>query len=389
MIKTLFLLFTIFTGFFANGQANEINKEKLNDFLQNQQFDEAIDYLTPAFSSDSNNIKILGYLAYANYMDDKTEIAATFYQKIYAIDSNNISAARYLTLIYSNKNPETAKIYARRLTILQPGNPSGFRTMGELLRRTNQKDSALIYATKSYVLDAMDPKNAICLSEILLDMKNYVRADSVLEVQLAYDSLNITLLKLRVRAAYEENEYLHGLKPGERLIQLNDVSLSPLTQLALSYYILKRFADCIRVCEYMIRNELTSEAIFYYEAKAYANQGNLRKSNELLETCLSKAISLTAESYYYNLGQNYEGLHQYRDAVSQYDTAYYLFKNPVMAYNAGRLYESRLNDMNLAKKYYLLYLRNAKPKTPEEKKAFEFVKHRWGGKRSKAIRSSG
>lgn len=381
MRKGVFILLITFSRLFTSGQSTEINKEKLNDLFQNQQFDEAIDYLMPAFSKDSNNIITLGYLAYANYMDDNPEIAGTLYQRLVAIDSNNISAIRYLVLINADKHPETAKFYARRLTMLQPRKASNFRNMSDLLRRTNQKDSALFYANHSYLLDAMDPKNAISLANILIDVKNFVRADSVLEVQLANDSLNITLLKLRILASYEEKEYTHGLKPGERLIQLNDVSLTPLTQLALSYYMLKKYADCIRVCEYMLRNELGSEAIYYYEAKAYASLGEFSKSNDLLQTCLSKAISLTAESYYYNLGQNYEALNEFRNAVSQYDTAYYLFRNPIMAYNAGRLYESKLNNMGLAKKYYLLYLRNAKPQSPDEKKAFEFLRNRWGKKK--------
>jgi tetratricopeptide (TPR) repeat protein len=377
MIKIAFLFLLSYSYIPGDRQPIAFDKDKVNGFFQDQQFDEAINYLMPILSRDSNNKQVLGYLGYANYMDDKGSTAEVFYQRIYTLDSNNIPAIRYLALLNDNKRPGIAKVYTLRLTLLQPGKAIHFRNMGDLLKRTDQKDSALSYYSHAYELDPLDSRNAAGLAEELIDMKAFSRADSVLEVQLAYDSLNISLLKLRVRASYEEKEYTHALTPGERLIRLNEVSLNSMTQLALSYYLLKKYNDCIRVCEYMLQNDLQSESIYYYEAKAYANLGSFSKSNELLEVCVAKAISTTAESYFYNLGQNYESLHQYRKAVAQYDTAYYLFKNPVMAYNCGRIYEVNLQNRAMAQKYYSIYLRTAKPQSPEEKKAYEFIRSRW------------
>ena len=89
-----------------------------------------------------------------------------------------------------------------------------------------------------------------------------------------------------------------------------------------------------------------------------------------------------AELYYYNLGENDEAtVRQYKAAITQYDTAYYLFKNPVMKYNCGRIYESNLKNMKLAQKYYTQYLALAKPESPDEKKAYEYVRKKWGKKK--------
>ena len=162
-----------------------------------------------------------------------------------------------------------------------------------------------------------------------------------------------------------------------KLIAQNDITLSALTQVALAYYNLKQYKDCIRVCEFMLTHDLEIESVYYYESRAWAKLNQFEKSNELLQVCLDKAISKTAELYYYNLGSNFESLKQYKKAVANYDTAYYLFKNPVMCYNCGRIYESNLKNMKLAKKYYALFLKNAKPENPEEKKAYEYVKARW------------
>ena len=91
--------------------------------------------------------------------------------------------------------------------------------------------------------------------------------------------------------------------------------------------------------------------------------------------------------YYYNLALNYESLKQYKKAVANYDTAYYLFKNPVMNYNSGRICETDLKNTPLAKKYYTAYLAKANPVEADEKKAYEYVKARWGKKKGATLKN--
>jgi len=364
-----------------SAQSNTIDKNKVMDFFQNQQFDEAIDYLMPAASIDSDNLQLLGFLGYANYMNDNVPAAEKYYQRIFSIDSNNLAANQYLASINSNSNPDKAKMFTARLIVLRPYKAANYRNMADLFRRKNQKDSALLYYNRAYKLSPNDYKNATGLADALIDSKSFSRADSILEMGLTKDSLSIPYLKLRIRSAYEAKDYQNALLPGERLIRLDEISLSSLTQLALSYYNLKMYNDCIRVCEYLESKDLASESIYYYEAKAWAKLNDYAKSNELLQICLASAISKTAELYYYNLGENYEAINQFKKAVSQYDTAFYLFRNPVMLYNCGRIYESNLKNVGLAKKYYAKYLALAKPQSPDEKKAYEYVKTRWGKKK--------
>lgn len=363
-------------------QPTPLDKNRVMDFLQNQQFEEVINYLEPVVAIDSNNIQLLGFLGYAHYMNENTETAGKYFQRIFSLDTENVSALGYLARINNFKDPERAKEFAQRLVGLQPGKAAWWRNMADLLHRTNQGDSALVYYDQAYLLAPDDYKNAGGLAEILIEKNNFSRADSILDRGLIKDSLNPTLLKLRIRSSYNAKEYEHALAPGERLMRLEETSLSPLTQLSLCYYELKKYTECVKVCEYMQNKGLDLEQIYYYEAKACSKLSLYKKSNELYETCLAKAISHTAELYYYNLAENYEALKQYDKAIMQYDTAYYLFKKPVMNYNEGRLYESGLNNEKQARKYYTLYLQTARPHTIEEKKAYDYVKQKWGRKKA-------
>jgi len=354
------------------------DKNAVMDYFQNQQFAEAIDYLQPAVAADSNNISVLAWLGYASYMNDDKPASENYNARIFRLDSTNISALFYLVTLNRDDAHVIAMEFARRLVNLQPNKALWWRTMGELFRRSNEIDSAVVYHRHAYELAPTDPKNAVALAAALIEKKLYPRADSVLDAGLDRDSLNLSLLRSRIPSAYLAQDYAAAIVPGERIRRLNQPILNALTWLALSYYNLQKYPECVSTCEYMLYNGFDVESIYYYEARAYAKMKEYRKSNDLLDICLNKAISRTAEWYYNDLGSNYEELKNYKAAITHYDTAYYLFKEPLMLYNCGRISETRLKNKAMARKYFTLYLKTAHPVSAEEKKAYNYVRAHWG-----------
>jgi len=398
MIKTLFCLsqgILFFMQTFAQGprpirdtrplarppQLIAADKSKVMDYFQNQQFEEAISYLAPALGDDSANASVLGFLGYAYYMTDNARAAENCYERIFDLDSNNISAIHYLEVLNSHEDPEKALGFATRLADLQPGKSPWWRMKGELLRRLKQPDSAFSCLSRAYTLMPSDAKNSAAFAELLIERKSYPLADSILDVALAEDSLNFPLLKLRMRSAYLIRDYTSVLPLGERSMRLHLPDLNAQSWLALSYYNLKQYPDCIRACEFLLNNGYDAESIYYYESRALSKLGQFSESNALLGVCLKKAISNTADWYYNDLGDNYEGLKNFKMSLAAYDTAFYLFKEPIMLYNCGRIAETGLKNNALARKYYTRYLALAHPETPEEKKVYVYVKTRWNKKR--------
>lgn len=353
------------------------------DFFQNMQYEDAISYLLASERVDSLNLQILGYLGYAYHMNDELSNASRYYQKMLDIDSNNLSANQYFSNIYSNTDPETARIHTYRLINSNPQKAVYYRQMGDLFRRGNQKDSAFIYYDQAFRISPNDNKNGAALADLLIDQKSYLRADSIISDGLVKDSLSVPYLKLHVRSSYEVKAYRRVLIPGERLMRLGEGSLTTLTQVVLSYYNLKLYKDCIRVCDFLVEKGMAGENVFYYAAKSHAKLHEFEISNELLRTCLGLAISNTAEYYFHALGQNYEEMKQFKKAIPQYDTAYYLFKDPLMLYNCGRILDEYLKNYNAAKKYYIKYVALAKPQSLDEKKAYDYIRKKYYKKNQK------
>jgi tetratricopeptide (TPR) repeat protein len=367
--------------FIAAAQPPAPDKNKVLDMLQEQQYEAAINYLQPAIGIDSSNTQALRLLSYAYYMSEDMLHAQRCFLKLHSLEPDNITANHYLASIYYNRDPDLSMSFLARLIRLQPANANYYRGLGEQLSRAKMKDSALQYLSQAYKLAPGDFKNTVAWAETLIDLKDYAKADSLLEIGLTRDSMNASLLKSRIRSAYDAKDYKSIPAYGERLISQQELGLSVLTKVVLGYYNLQQYENCVRVCEYMLSMELQVEAVYYYEAKALAKLKQYDRSNELLEICLDKAISKNGEMYYFTLGENYEAVKQYKKAVASYDTAFYLYKSPIALYNCGRIYEVELKNEPLARKYFTQYLALAKPIEADEKKAYAYVKERWGKKK--------
>lgn len=378
MKKISFLLFVLLSQIDRVNAQAQPDRNIVMEFFQNMQYEDAITYLLAAQKTDSLNLQTLGYLGYAYYMDDDMANANIYYQKMLDVDSNNVSANQYFSNFYNNSDPDKARIYTRRLINSNPQKAVYYRKMGDLFKRINQKDSAFIYYEQAFRLQPSDSKNGSAIADLLIDQKKYASADSIIDDGLGRDSLNINFLRLRIRSSYEVGAFQNVIKPGDILMRLGVGSSTTFTQIVLSYYNLKLYRDCIRVCDNLSEMGVAGESIFYYEAKSYARLREFDKSNELLKTCLGLAISNTAEYYYHALGDNYEEMKQYKKAIAQYDTAYYLFKNPLMLYDCGRILDGSLKNNEAAKKYYAKYILLAKPESTDEKKAYEYIRRKYG-----------
>jgi tetratricopeptide (TPR) repeat protein len=363
-----------------SANSNLYDKVTVLNYLQNQEFDEAIAYLAPILQADSGNSGLLGYAGYAYYMNDDPRAAAACYERLLRIDSNNIPALHYLLLIDINDRPVEAMTYGRRLLQLDYNRAVWWRMMGELCARTNQHDSAMICYDQAYALAPGDIRTIAGLADLLLGEKAFDRVDSMLALAEARDSMNVTVQKLEVRAAYLSLHYERAIVPGERLVRSGEPAVQSLTWLALSYYYLKEYPDCIRVCEHMLDLGLTEEAVYYYEARAQAKLRQYVVSDSLLTIARKLAISPTAEWYFDDMGNNHESLKEYKAAVANYDSSYYLFKDPLLLYTCGRICETELHDLARARRYYVRYLALARPVTKEEKEAYGYVRRRWGKK---------
>ena len=145
----------------------------------------------------------------------------------------------------------------------------------------------------------------------------------------------------------------------------------------ISYFNQKRFRECIRVCQFLTEFQTANEVTYFYQAQSESQLKHYKSSNELFETCLSFAISKTAETYFYGLGQNFEKIGMPRKAIANYDTSYYLFRSPMMLYNIGRVYETALHNKRTADVYFRKFLRIGSENNSDERQIIMYIRRRF------------
>ena len=81
------------------------------NYIQNQEYDDAIAYLAPILKADSGNAGLLGYAGFAYYQTEDYRSAGACYRRLLGLDSNNIPALHYLLLISMNDHPAESMDY--------------------------------------------------------------------------------------------------------------------------------------------------------------------------------------------------------------------------------------------------------------------------------------
>jgi tetratricopeptide (TPR) repeat protein len=356
-------------------QHGEIDKNKVSDYFQNEQYNEAIKYLDSAITNHPDDVYALNSLGYAHYMIKDLKGAEDNYLKAFLSDTANFTANKYLALINTNyKRYDQALTYYTRLLKAQPQNGLLYKFMGDVYTEKDNTDSALMMYSAADSLQPQNPKITSAYVTQLLSVKNYKRADSVLNAFLKYDSVNVPVMILAVKSAYEQENYKQAASFSNRWKKVDFVDINTTIHLAISNFNLKNYTLSFQLCDTLLQQGIETEGLLYYASRAMYKLGQFKKSNELLTQCLSKAISLNADTYFSSKADNYEALNQYKKVISVYDTAYYLFRSPLSLYNIGRLYESGLKNKTLAYKYYSKYLKSGKPKNADEKRVYSYVK---------------
>lgn len=352
-----------------------IDKNKVSVFFQNEQYSEAIEYLESKRLSASTDLNSVNDLGYAYYMSENYFMAHQNYDSVLAKDSLNFTANRFSALISKEDRQYRQELFHNlRLLNIQPSNAGLYKLAGDTYQRLKSPDTALSFYTKAYTLQPANTKITAAYVDALLDQELFTTADSVTERFLAKDTLNIAVMKLAIMSYTNQRKLPEAARFTKRWLLTGEVDPKTSVNLALANYYVKDYVASFNVCNVLLEQGIETESLFYYASQAKHKLNAFNESNELLKKCLGLAISKNTNLYYFSKAENFESLAQYQGAIAVYDTAYYLFHDPLALYNSGRLYEYALNNLNQAHLYYKKYLRVAKPTSKDEQRVYAYVK---------------
>lgn len=372
----LLLTISLLSGFLSSLMAQKnYDRSQLAVFFQNQEYEQAINYLQSVEAGDTN-MQYKADLGYAYFMDEQYNESKNQFLALYQQQPVNKQANIYLGQLYSMfKKPDSALLYYLNLTQIQPANYRYWQRSAQLFTEMSKPDSALVFIRQSYQLNPKAGKVLVQYVNLLIRQKQSGKVDSLLNQFLTNDSSNQDVVIKRVDFSFKKPDYSNTIFWAERLLRDSADVVMPFVNLAYSYLNVDSIDKCIALCEWMIVENKASEPLLYCAALAFAKKKNYTKSNELLDECLKLSIQKSAVTYFNAKSDNYEEMKQYQQSIRYYDTSYYMFQSPTDLYYTGRIYDKYLKNKAKAVYYYKQFL--AKRKTPlnsGELQIFNYIK---------------
>ncbi|MGE7777979.1 tetratricopeptide repeat protein [Chitinophaga sp. NPDC101104] len=372
-------LFTLLSFVICGGVSaqDKVDNDLLMGYLQNQEFEQVIRYMEKTVQPKHPNGLVI--LANAYFQNAQPAEAAHYYKRILDIDSNHITANQQLGAMAAQQQQYTQAIpHFQRLTGLRPNSAACWKQLARAASNVvGLQDSASVYMERAYAINPLDPGTVTFIADEYMGKKEFGKADSLLKKYHLTDSMNVNINAMLVKTSFNLDNFDDAVRFGRQIMESR--AMAPLAYIYLSatYYNMKQYDSCIRVHDFFA--ELVGDApetMKFYAAMSYGELKQYEKSNSLLLECINMAKSKSLDSYYAAIAGNYEKMKNYRAAISYYDTAYYLFKQPMRQYGIARIYDQQLQDPQKAKRHYQLYLKSAKPETKNETDIHTYVKER-------------
>ncbi len=374
MIKYLTINILLFlTLNTASAQGN--STDSLQHYLQIQEYAKAVSWLKTVEPGSYNKEYLLN-LGYCYYMNGDGKNALAVYQKLNEKEPDNLQANLYLGIIYQKmKKYVQALQFYKNLTQIQPGQYKYWLYAASMFSILEMSDSAFAYTGKAYQISPQAPDAVLRYSSGLSLQKQRDKAIAVINSYLKTDSTNTDVIARKINYSARDAKYKEVIFWGEQL--LKDSATEPLayTDLAYAYLNTKQIDKCLSLCDWMELNNMKNESLTYCAAQCYAQQKNYTKSNLLLDECLQQNLVSTAVIYFRSKADNYEATKEYKKAIAQYDSSYFIFHHPTDLYYKARVYDMYLKDKTQATVFYKKYVaEKQKPESPAEEQLFQYIR---------------
>jgi tetratricopeptide (TPR) repeat protein len=357
----LVLLISFCHSLFAQSN-NKADDSLLLEYYQTQRFSEAADYLKKTYPEPVSDVKILSGLAYASQMAGRLPDAEGYYQRIYLTDTTNITTLFNLGSINARRGNDAKAIeYYKKILLKDSTNFSVLKQMGTLSQNAGDITSATNYLHKANKINPTEPDVAYDLANFYINLKLYNNADTVVNIALQADTGNLLLLFAKAQTVYSIAKYPETVEVCNKLIKSGDRINIVVNMLGTAYFHLNQYVNSINTFKILEQNQTASETSYYYMAMSYKALKDQKMAITYFEKAIKAAISANASSYYSEIGNSYDKMHQTKKAVNAYQKSLLYGELPLTFYALATMYDVELKNRPMALQNYRKYIKSNPP----------------------------
>lgn len=336
------------------------------EYINNFQFDRALDLLRICYKEDPQNPQYLARIAHCHVQLGHYAEAKLFYNTLLQLDSTNTQAIGSLGAIFERENNyREALRYYVYWAALDSTNSFAFKRSGYCAVRTGRGLEGRLFFARAHDLNPADIETIHQLSTLYIQSDQLENAEQLLNIGLAIDATNTRLLQNQARLASKRKNYPTVIQAIEKTMAQGDTSEYYQTLLGIAYLQIDSLDKGIFHFEEIIRREEDSDQTHHYLGLAYRQQRNLKKSIEHFEIAIQKGISEEIDTYYADLGAVYESQGSYRTAIESYQKAQTYEAKPKYLFFEARNHDLAYKDKSKALKLYQQYLATKDPEFKE------------------------
>jgi tetratricopeptide (TPR) repeat protein len=349
------------TSLFAQ-QPAKADDALLLEYYQTQRFADAADYLKKTYPEPIIELKTLSSLAYASQMAGRLPDAEAYYQRIYTADTTNTTILFSIGSINARRGDNLKAIaWYKKILLRDSTNFNVYKQMASLSQNMGNILEAINYLQKANKINAAEPDVAYDLTNFYITLKLFTKADTVVTTALQADTSNLLLLDGKAQAVYHLKKYTETVTLCNKLIQAGNQTSLIINMLGTSYFNLINYNDCITTFKLLEQSNTASETSYYYTAMSYKALGKQATAVSYLDKAITEAVSPNVDSYYSEIGDSYDHMHQLKNAVKAYQKSLLYGIIPLTYYELANMYDMELKNKQLARSYFKKYLNSAPP----------------------------
>lgn len=312
-----------------------------------------------------------------NYLSaGKAADAEQAYHKVVEQEAKSIPALQGLASIEIYRgNTRKATTYLKEIVSLDSSNVEAYKKLAILSSGPRDSTNKIVYLLKGNALNPTDADIVASLSEVYLNKGKFKETNQLLQPALKADSLNMRLHRLGMLAHLGEKKYEQVVGTGKLLLAMGDSTGTVFNAMGRAHFWLLDYQNALKCFLKAKDTGITDPALNYHVARCYRSLKDHKKSVTYLNEVIEAGVSPKMASYYGLLGEAYESMGKYNDALAAFKKGLDFENNGSLYYNMALVYENRLNDKKNAIVNYNLYLKNGK-ETGKNQKLAAFIKNK-------------
>lgn len=353
--RVTLLVLSIFVGVELFAQESIDFCQQGDLYLRGNQYLEAETSFQNCLAQDSMDIEVWLKLAKVYEKLGQWQGVEIACAKVLSMDSFNIQGLQQkASVLVKYKDYKNAAACYAKIIEQKTSNPFYYKKVAAVFIQSGQWYEAIVPLQEAFELNPKDEETGVVLAELLLNAGNHKSSDEIMSQLLEETNSKMVILaaaklaykQRHFKEAYQHLSYIIDKGVSETYVQMYGVCLHYLGDFNKSYTWL----------DSLIKQDLESENLYYYQGLNAYYLDSLNKAESLFNKAIELSVSKEIDVYYSELGKTLADNGNFKAAITAYDKAYEFNPSPTYLYRKAVIKEQFYADKSMALKDYQLFL---------------------------------